>query len=251
MTISDVETLEKCQQIALRKLMTLPSKSPKQMLYFLTGSIPARFQIQRRRLVYFHHILNQDDESLLKTFFLQQLNTRKTKDWATTIMKDISEYEIELTFSEIKVMSVLRWKENIKIKTHNIATKYLNSNIGSKSRKYTKIEMAPYLCHNNEMPIETGKFVAKAQSHMIENIKTNFKQDNKQDQICNSCEKSECNQPHLLYCEALIGSNQLVTYIPNYKDIFDDNNIEEQCFIANILIENLKRKKELEKTKLL
>ena len=28
--------------------------------------------------------------------------------------------------------------------------------------------MAPYLCHNNETPIETAKFVAKAQSHMIE-----------------------------------------------------------------------------------
>ena len=28
--------------------------------------------------------------------------------------------------------------------------------------------MAPYLCHNNEMPIETAKFVAKAQSHMFE-----------------------------------------------------------------------------------
>ena len=115
-------------------------------------------------------MLNQDDESWFKTFFLQQLNTRKTKDWFTTIMKDISECKKELTLSEIKVMSVLRWKEDIKIKTHNIATKYLNSNIGSKSRKYTKIEMAPYLCHNNEMQIETGKFVATAQSHRIKNI---------------------------------------------------------------------------------
>ena len=32
---------------------------------------------------------------------------------------------------------------------------------------------------------------------------------------------------------------------------FDDNNIEEQCFMANIRIENLKQKKELEKIKLL
>ena len=54
-----------------------------------------------------------------------------------------------------------------------------------------------------------------------------------------------------MYCQALLGSNQLVTYIPNYEDIFDDNNIEEQCFIANILIENLKQKKELVKIKLL
>ena len=86
---------------------------------------------------------------------------------------------------------------------------------------------------------------------MIENVNTNFKQDNKQNLICNSCEKSECNQPHVMYCQALLGSNQLVTYIPNYEDFFDDNNIEEQSFIASILIEKLKQKKELEKIKLL
>ena len=43
----------------------------------------------------------------------------------------------------------------------------------------------------------------------------------------------------------LLGSNQLVTYIPNYEDIFDDDNPEEQYFIANILMANLKKKKEL------
>ena len=54
------------------------------------------------------------------------------------------------------------------------------------------------------------------------------------------------NQPHLLDCEALSGSNQLVTYIHEYEDIFDDDNIEEQYFIANILMANRKRKKEIE-----
>ena len=48
-------------------------------------------------------------------------------------------------------------------------------------------------------------------------------------------------------CNALIGSNQLITYIPNYEDVFNDDNIEEQYFIANIMIANLKKKKELEK----
>ena len=54
---------------------------------------------------------------------------------------------------------------------------------------------------------------------------------------------------HLLYGEVLLGSNQLITYIPNYEDIFNDENIDEQCFIANILMTNLKRKKEIESSK--
>ena len=47
------------------------------------------------------------------------------------------------------------------------------------------------------------------------------------------------------------GRNQLVTYIPNYEDIFDDTNIEEQCFIASIFMDNLKYKKKIDNMKLL
>ena len=69
LTQNEVDKLEKCHEMGIRKLLELPSKSPKVMLYFLTGSIPIRFQVQRRRLVYLHHILNQNEESLLLTFF--------------------------------------------------------------------------------------------------------------------------------------------------------------------------------------
>ena len=50
-----------------------------------------------------------------------------------------------------------------------------------------------------------------------------------------------------MYCNALIGSNQLITYIPNYEDIYNDEETEEQTFVAKIMIKNLKRKKEIEK----
>ena len=75
----------------------------------------------------------------------------------------------------------------------------------------------------------------------------NFKHEYEPNFICNSCRNSECNQSHLIYCNALIGSNQLITYIPNYEDIYNDEETEEQTFIAKIMIENLKRKKEIEK----
>ena len=81
---------------------------------------------------------------------------------------------------------------------------------------------------------------------MIEMVKTNFKQEFEPNLICNSCKLKECNQSHLLYCNTLIGSNQLVTYIPRYEDIFNDDDIEEQNFIAKIMMTNLTRKKEIE-----
>ena len=87
LTVNEIESLEKCHEMCLRKLLNLPSKTPKPMLYFLTGSTPIRHTIKRRRLVYLHHILNQSEDSLLKTFFIQQLETRKSKDWASQIKK--------------------------------------------------------------------------------------------------------------------------------------------------------------------
>ena len=78
---------------------------------------------------------------------------------------------------------------------------------------------------------------------MIEIVKSNFQRFYKPNLTCNLCLVSECNQPHLLYCQKLLGSNELVKYIPNYEDIFDDNNPEEQCFIANLMMASLKEKK--------
>ena len=57
------------------------------MLYLLTGSVPIEFILKRRRLIYLHHIMNQENESLLKTFFQHQLETRKTKDWTSDFGK--------------------------------------------------------------------------------------------------------------------------------------------------------------------
>ena len=193
-----------------------------------------------------HHILNQEKESLLRTFFKHQYETRKTKDWATKIVKDLNEFNITLSMDEIENTSSALWKEKIKAQTHINALYYLNSNLGSKSRVYTHLKMSNFLCPNEFSTIESAKFIAKIQSHMIETVKTNFKQEYLPNLICNSCGMNECNQSHLLYCEALIGSNELITYIPKYEDIFNDDNVEEQFFIANIMLANLKKKKAIE-----
>ena len=67
--------------------------------------------------------------------------------------------------------------------------------------------------------------------YMIETIKTNFQVYYKPNLICNAGLISECKRSHLLNCQKLIGSNELVTYIPNYEDIFDDSNLEEQFYM--------------------
>ena len=135
----------------------------------------------------------------------------------------------------------------VKNKSIEIALEYINSNQGSKSQTRKSLVMAPYLSSNTEeFPLKTASFIAKAQTHMIENIKCNFKEQYKPNLTCNCCHISECNQKHLLECSALLGRNELLTYIPNYIDIFDNENSTEQEYIARLMMENLRRKKTIE-----
>ena len=92
--LTEIEKLEKCHKMDLRKLLNLPSKTPKPMLYLLTGSTPIRFIVKQRRLVYLHHILNQQEEALIKSFFETQMKTRKSKDWASQVLKDLNDFEM-------------------------------------------------------------------------------------------------------------------------------------------------------------
>ena len=88
--------------MGIRKLLSLPSKMPIKMLYLLTGSVPIEFLVQRRRLIYLHNILNKEDDSLLKTFFEHQMKTRKPKDWTSQILKDLKNFDINLSMEEIQ-----------------------------------------------------------------------------------------------------------------------------------------------------
>ena len=194
LTLSEIENLEKCHETSLRKSLNLPSKTRKPMLYLLTRSTPIRFIIKRRRLVYLHHILKQEEESLIKSFFEKQMIIRKSKDWSTQIIKDLSEFGIQNTFDEISLITEESWKSVVKTKTSEVALKYLNTITGSKSRKYEVLKMSNYLSSQNEnVPIERAKFIAKLQTHIVETIKLNFQAFNKPNFICNSCLLSDCN----------------------------------------------------------
>ena len=73
-------------------------------------------------------------------------------------------------------------------------------------------------------------------------MKCNFKEQYLPNLICNSCKLAECNKAHLLQCSALIGSNELLIYIPEYEYIFDDSKTQEQEYIAQLMMKSLEKK---------
>ena len=152
-----------------------------------------------------------------------------------------------MTMEEIESVSIEWWKKIIKEKSLQITLIYLTSLKGGKTEniEFKEVKMAPFLLSNEEVSIQIAKFIVQIQCRIIREVKFNFKNENKNNLLCNSCQLSECTQSHLLSCQKLIGGNELVTYIPNYEDIFGIE-LQEQAYIATIMLENLRRKKILE-----
>ena len=51
---------------------------------------------------------------------------------------------------------------------------------------------------------------------------------------CEGCKNEPLTTKHALECSSLIGSNELLTYIPNYKDLYREAE-EEQVYIARLI----------------
>ena len=97
---------------------------------------------------------------------------------------------------------------------------------------YDELKMADYLLPSNlEIGVDLAKFIAKLQTRMVKEVKHNFKNMH-QNLICDSCNNGECKQEHLLMCKELMGKNEILTYIPDYKDIWNGD-LEEKMSLPN------------------
>ena len=107
---------------------------------------------------------------------------------------------------------------------------------------FYNLNLADYLQPSEtELSIELAKFIVEIQTRMIREVKCNFPNEHAS-LICDLCEE-QCNQQHLLECKQLLGGNELLTYIPDYGDIFDGD-LEEKLYIGQLMMNNLLRKRQ-------
>ena len=120
-----IEKMEKVDEAYLRSLLDAHSKTPIESLYIETGKMPLRFILQKRRLIYWHHLVNLKNDSLLKKFYEAQLNQPVKGDWVTLLKKDKDDFQIKFTDEELKGISKSKFKKIIKKKANKIAIEYL------------------------------------------------------------------------------------------------------------------------------
>ena len=113
-TQHEYEQLEKVDEMWMQNIMECSSSVPKDLLYFELALLPIRFIIQTRRLLYFHHILQQKRDSLLHRFFMAQLTHPTARDWVSQVLEQLEDQPLNLEIEEIKVKNKISFLEMVK-----------------------------------------------------------------------------------------------------------------------------------------
>ena len=66
--------------------------------------IPARFEIIRRRLLFFKNILNENPNSLIFKFIQLQIEKPTKGDWAFSCLASLKHLNIKLSIEQIAIM---------------------------------------------------------------------------------------------------------------------------------------------------
>ena len=146
---------------------------------------------------------------------------------------------------DIENMPKQTYKKLIKKKIMEFSFKYLIEKRNTRNGKgieimYEKLEIQSYL-NTEDMNItnEERKYIFQLRIKMCFKIKTHFRNtfDNT---VCEGCNIEESTTSHTLACKSLIGGNELVTYLPNYGDLYGEYK-DEVVYLARVIKDNLSR----------
>ena len=238
---NEIQRIECIEEGFMRKILQTSKGCPITQLYLEIGQAPARFQIQKMRLLYLKYILDQEEESILKKFLNLQFQEPVRRDWASTVMSDLSELEINLSLEEIKNMTKMKFSRIIKIKSKKNALSYLIRKQGKKGGEigYTCLEMAEYLQpYNSSLTIEQKQELFEVRNRMVQ-IPHNFPKTSEK----HKCECTEIeDMAHIYNCE-MYNNNKKQRSIA-YNKIFNGN-LQEQIKVYTIFKQNLELREKM------
>ena len=150
---SELRQIERIEEGYLRQIFKTTKGCPITELYLSIGQHPARFEIQKMRLLFLKQILHEDEESLTYKVFKLQLEYPTRGDWASSCLTDLQELKIEKSLSQIKLMKDFQFKNLVKSRVQENAFNYLIKKQGSKGKAnvYQNLSMAEYLLPTNKM----------------------------------------------------------------------------------------------------
>ena len=218
------QRLSEVDEYLLRKILGVPSKTPKEALFLETGCIPVKFILKMRRLMYLHHILKRPNEELIKKFYEAQKCKLSKGDWVQTVNENLKDLEIKLDEKEISQMSKQKFKTAVKKKIRAAAYKFLIAKKESHSKmsgtEYEKLEIQNYLKSDSGLTNDLKKLLVNFRTRMYQ-VKQNFK-NQYENTLCQLCKTEREDQQHLFMCPEIMKECEELANNVNieYEDIF-------------------------------
>ena len=244
LTNSHIEQLEQCDRFFMRKIFNCVSSTPTEAYYIETHSLPLRFVIIARRLMYYWTILTKPANELVHQVFQTQKLCPVRNDWCTQIEDDLKYCKINLNENEIRALTKNKFKSIVINNIFEVAKEYLMS----LKNKHSKCEglsesgkMQDYLT-SSKLTTEEKQLLFQLRTRSYD-CKANYKNLYKNQLACSICGEED-NQPHLLSCIRTTQGLDLKNV--QYSDIF--GTIEQQVRITKLLMQISNNRKVVQKS---
>ena len=233
---NEMRTLERIEEQFLRKIFKTTKACPISQLYLEAGQYPARFEIFRRRLLFFKSILNEKPDNLVYRFVQMQLENPTKGDWASSCLKCLEYLDITPSIADIKEMSKTQFRKILKNSITEKALQYLINKRGSKGQEieYSRLRMAEYLLPQDEnLSISDQQYIFSIRNRMVQ-IDENFPVKEKKS-LC-PCGEIQ-NMKHIYDCKYL-NKEDIET---NYEKIYEEN-VKYQKIVLERFRENMEKR---------
>ena len=199
LTENNIEELEKIDRILLKRIFEAPSSTSIKSLYLESGSIPIRYLIKAKRLMFLHYLLNREDKELISQVLYAQIEQPIKNDWFSTVLKDLKLFGLDyLEIKDIKSIKKEQCKKLIKDNCKDIALKYLLEGNEDKTKlknlKYYQLSIQSYLT-SSSISTRMKKYLFRFRTKMT-NVGHNFGNKVK----CPLCKLGNDDQEHLFKC---------------------------------------------------
>ena len=194
------------------------------------------------------YILHQDPKSIIYRFFEAQSKNKTSKDWVTTVLKDLKELKWNVTFEEIQTMKKATFnrisRQSIEQKTFEDLENKKKIHSKVKHIVHPKMKMQQYLKANKiKITKEEMQLIFKMRCRVTE-IRNNLKglYDSYECEVCN---KEEETQEHILNCKEINKVENNEKRI-EYEKLFDGS-VKDKLEIAKLFKQNFEIRKEIMK----
>ena len=134
---SDIASFVIIDQYLIRGLVNSHAKTPIEHLYLETGSLPIKYIIMSRRLIYLKEIIDRPESEIVKKIYRCQRANPDIGDWCQLVDQDFQEVNLHMNEDVIESLTVNDYKKIVKTSVKNAAFEQLDA----LKQSHSKVEL--------------------------------------------------------------------------------------------------------------